>query len=295
MTPLARGDRLRYRAAVRSLGLALVLVASAAATAGARPSNPAFLGIGMMDLNGQGSGPCVVNEVTRDSGAEAAGVRIGDFVLALDGKPVATCDALIQAIQARDPGDLVRLDVRRPGAPALVRIDAQLLSRDEVLRRRLVGKPVPSATVIQVEDGSRRELAPERPRRTTTVIGWFSSRCEPCGRVLRGVSRWTTARSSRSAPIELLGATSGNDRSPADALADLRLIQRTLDVPLIYVDPDTFKSLAIHETDRVHFMVIDSRGIVQYVAPIAPSSEDADAALDELYAAVEQAARHASR
>ena len=38
-------------------------------------------------------------------------------------------------------------------------------------------------------------------------------------------------------------------------------------------------------------MVIDCRGIVQYAVPVVPSSDDADAVLDELYAAAEQAAR----
>ena len=38
-------------------------------------------------------------------------------------------------------------------------------------------------------------------------------------------------------------------------------------------------------------MVVDCRGIVQFVAPIAPDSDDLDAALDELLAAAEQAAR----
>jgi hypothetical protein len=45
------------------------------------------------------------------------------------------------------------------------------------------------------------------------------------------------------------------------------------------------------DIDRVHFMVIDGHGTVQYVAPIAPSSDDTRAALDELYAAAEQTAR----
>ena len=36
-------------------------------------------------------------------------------------------------------------------------------------------------------------------------------------------------------------------------------------------------------------MVIDCRGVVRFVAPIAPDADDLDAALDEVLAAAEQA------
>jgi hypothetical protein len=40
-------------------------------------------------------------------------------------------------------------------------------------------------------------------------------------------------------------------------------------------------------------MVIDAAGIVQYVTPLVPDADDQPAVLDELEAAVEQAAYHA--
>jgi len=43
------------------------------------------------------------------------------------------------------------------------------------------------------------------------------------------------------------------------------------------------------DDDRVYFFVIDCRGVVQLVAPIAPDADDIDASADEVAAAAEQA------
>ena len=47
----------------------------------------------------------------------------------------------------------------------------------------------------------------------------------------------------------------------------------------------------ISDRERLGVIVIDGRGTVQYVGPIAPNSDDTDAVLDELFAAADQAAR----
>jgi putative serine protease PepD len=47
--------------------------------------------------------------------AEAAGLQAGDLIVAIDGKPVADSSELIVAIRSKQPGDEVRLTVRRDG------------------------------------------------------------------------------------------------------------------------------------------------------------------------------------
>ena len=73
----------------------------------------------MLDLRYEGDGVRVVSEgadgqqpVTPDGPADAAGIRPGDVILAIDGRPVTDPDELIVAIRARTPGDSVRLTVR---------------------------------------------------------------------------------------------------------------------------------------------------------------------------------------
>ena len=275
--------------------LAFVLVLFGAATVYARPSNPAFLGIQMSDSGAPGAGPCVVTKITAGTGAASSGLRAGDMLMTLDGKDVPSCDALLTMVQAREPGQFVKIDVRRNGSVDVVSIKAQLLSRDEVLRRRLVGQPVPATNLMRVDDNSKNDLSITTNARRTTIVGWFNSKCANCDQVLASVARWTQ-KASKTSPIAVLAATAGNEhKSVTENLEDLKMMQRTLDVPLLVTDMATFDNFAINDIDRVHFMVIDCRGVVQYVAPIAPSGDDTAAVLDELYAAAEQTARRMSR
>jgi membrane-associated protease RseP (regulator of RpoE activity) len=266
---------------VRTLGLAAILCLGVTPAA-AKASNPAFLGVGMEDMNGRGTGPCVV--VTADSAASEAGLRIGDEFISIDTTPLATCDSLITAIQAREPGQLVKIDVRRSGAVLALKVN--LLSREEVLRRRFVGQVVPTATLLRVEDRQSGDLS---ARGKTTVIGWFDKNCVGCEGVFARVARWSRGK-SRS--ISVFGATAGDQRKTVEEnFQVMRDTARSFDVPLFLTDAETFKRFTITDNDRIHFMVVDCRGVVQHVAPVVPDGDDTSAVLDELYAATEQAAR----
>ena len=68
-----------------------------------------------------------------------------------------------------------------------------------------------------------------------------------------------------------------------------------LDVPLALADQVVYDELTVPDGERINFMVIDCRGVVRYVAPIAPNGDDTDAAIDELFAAAEQASRRSAK
>jgi hypothetical protein len=273
--------------------LALCIAAPAAAN---KASNPAFLGVGMDDSGGggvRGVGPCVINSVERGSGAEAAQLQPGDVFEKLDGASVTSCDSLVQLITSKTPGTTIQLEIRRHAQP--MKVKAELLTRDEILRRRLVGQPLPATELLRVDDRATTDLSSVK---RTTIVGWYPTNCAGCDAVLAAVGRWSRERTNKRAPIAVVAATAGDlgmRRSVADNLEQLRLAQRGLDVPLLAADYDTYTRFAMKDIDRVHFMVLDCRGEVAYVAPIVPNTDDTSAVLDELYAAAEQTARRMTR
>ncbi len=261
----------------------LVLIALSTTAYAGRPSNPAFLGIGMEDartrMNLDG---CWVDSVTPSSGADAAGLRVGDVIQALDGTPAASCQQLSDQIIGHAPGDLVHLDVIRLGERHTLR--AQLSSRAEILHRRFVNKPFDAQGAIDASDG--RDIDDGEWRGGTTIVVWFDiHRCGGCTGLLQHLADAVRASVTRErgSPPRIVAVTYGQ-------LDDLRARGAlSLGVPLVIVEPEQYEQAATSDTDRVFVMVLDGRGIVRFVTPIAYDDEAVDATLDEVVAAAEQA------
>jgi serine protease Do len=86
------------------------------------PQQPVYLGLGVQPAelpdhlrgNGQTRG-LLVAAVAADGPARAAGLLVGDLLLRLDGAPLERSQALIDALAARRPGDMIRLEIARGG------------------------------------------------------------------------------------------------------------------------------------------------------------------------------------
>jgi len=264
-----------------SLGLLVVLACVSPAWAD-EVSNPAFLGIGMRGGPGE---PCMITSVTKDSGASLAGLREADVVTHLDTTPITSCDSLVNAIQTREPGQVVKIEVRRGGT--LLTLEANLPSRADVLRKRFVGKPLPLTTLIRVDN---QKVADVSSRGKTTIMGWFlEDGCTTCASAFSSIEQWV--KDSKLPGISVVGVTASDRKSMPEMLADLKKVQRSFDVPLLATDTDTFGEISITDNKRIHFLVIDCRGVVSYAAPLKPDADDRTAVLEELFAATEQAAR----
>jgi hypothetical protein len=153
---------------------------------------------------------------------------------------------------------------------------------------------MPAAELVRVDDKASVDLGAVK---RTTIVGWFPTSCGGCTALLGAVARWNRERTDQRASVAVVAATSDPNmhRAVLENLEQLRLVQRSLEVPLLAADSDTYARFSMKDGDRVHFMVIDCRGIVQYVAPIVPDTDDTGAVLDELYAAAEQTARRMTR
>jgi membrane-associated protease RseP (regulator of RpoE activity) len=243
----------------------------------------------MQDAGGRG--PCMIEGATRNSPAEAAGLRSGDLVISVDDKPIANCAVLLGEITAHAPGDAVQIKLLRRGTAVAVRV--QLTTRDALLRK-VIGKPMVETNLIGVEDGARYELS--APHGVVTIVGLYNPACTDCAQLFSKFLDWSRSAARAGGPqVRVLAVTAG------ELLHDLQILQKSLDVPLATgeliasgqdIDASPFsRELVISDRERLGAIVIDGRGIVQYVGPIAPNSDDTDAVLDELFAAVDQARR----
>lgn len=263
----------------------------AASVADAKPSNPAFLGIGMHDVQGQQAGtgqalgPCMVDTITRGSGAKAAGLQSRDLLITIDGTAVTNCDAVLKVVQSHEPGDTVKIKVDRMGRPVV--LTASLVSRDEILRRRFVGQSMGATQVFGADDQRGYDLGSLRGK--TAIVGWFDVACTECRSVFTKLADWSRAQAGKpGVQLMPLAVMAGDPDVPT-------FRGMNLDVPLAIADRELYEEFTIPDKERINFMIVDCRGVVQYVAPIAPNSDDTDAVLDELFAAAEQASRRAGK
>ena len=73
-----------------------------------------FLGVNLADRNDGGSG-ALVAEVNAESPAEAAGLQVGDVVVAVDDQPINGSEGLVGVVRDHSPGDQVSIVVVRNG------------------------------------------------------------------------------------------------------------------------------------------------------------------------------------
>jgi len=260
---------------------AVPLLFEATASAAPRQSNPAFLGIGMPTRPQAGPQGCLVTEVTRDGPADEAGLEPLDTIIAFDELPLdlkQPCDQLVANITTHAPGDRIRVDILRNGVHRDV--VATLATRAEMVQRR-VGKRIGTTDLVDVDDPRRRYDLGDRAGKTY-VVGWFTERCTGCARVFDRIADGLKARSSSAFELAV---------TPRDYFDEMPAVRKGFSSPvaLAVADSLTFGSLAMDDPDRAFFMVIDCKGIVRLVTPIAPDSDDLDAAIDEVLAGATQA------
>jgi peroxiredoxin len=165
-----------------------------------------------------------------------------------------------------------------------VMIKATLSTRADVQHRCFVGQTLPQVETTDI-DNPENEIDLGQLRGKTTVLALFRlDHCVGCGPVLDRISDGIALRMKGDVSATVLGVTSHADNKEMPKRAGF-----SSTVPIAVADERDYSDLTLKETDRIQVMVLDCRGIVRFVAPLAPSSDDLDAAVDEVLAAVEQA------
>jgi putative serine protease PepD len=81
----------------------------------------AFLGVNLADATGGAEG-AVIGSVQSGSPAEQAGLKAGDLIIKINGKPVAGADTVVGAVRGYKPGTKVALTYVRNGSTATVTV-----------------------------------------------------------------------------------------------------------------------------------------------------------------------------
>ena len=68
-------------------------------------------------------------QITAGSGAQAAGLKAGDVITAIDDKPMTTIDGVLGYIRSRNVGDTVQVVVDRKGTTKTFSVTLRALSQ----------------------------------------------------------------------------------------------------------------------------------------------------------------------
>lgn len=89
----------------------------------------------------------VVRSVAADSPAADAGLQVGDLLTAIDGEAVDSPQALVDAVGARQPGDVVTLTVTRTGQSQPLKVEVTLGENPETAGKAYMGVSIGAAMI----------------------------------------------------------------------------------------------------------------------------------------------------
>ncbi len=254
--PIPRAVRLALAATLFAAAPAAAaeLPQSLPATAAVEPMPPAptpqppsgWLGLRLANRDGK----VVASAILSAGPADRAGLVAGDTILAINGQPVATSEAMIAIIRALPPASTV--DVSLGGAtPRTVKATlAERPKNDQDIFRKLVGSHFPSARGVGLDHKPVELAAAGQP----TVVYFWATWCPSCAR---------TAPQISALQQELGGAATIIALSPEDPLDVAAYAAKHSDLAYtIATDADLASIPQIWVAAYPSWLVIDRKGVI---------------------------------
>ena len=128
---------------------------------------PVVLGV-TLDTSGEEEG-LPVKEVQKDSGASEAGLKSGDVILEMEGRPVRSMEDLQELLGSKEPGDRIQVRLRRDGED--LELEVELKRRESVFEEKKTRNDAMSGRVSQRRSDFPRVLQTDLPLSVRSVGG----------------------------------------------------------------------------------------------------------------------------
>jgi peroxiredoxin len=212
-----------------------------------------------------------VRHVLRGSPAEAAGVKDGDRLIAIDNETLTGPGDVTRIVSGHAPGDALVVRVARGDGAASLRV--ALVARpssDEMLRMDRVGAFAPPWTALEPVGDAPASLGALRGK--VVLLDFWATWCRPCRALAPRLSALQARYGAQG--LQVLGVTT--DSAEAAAV----FAQRTAMRYPVAIDRKGETSRAYEVSALPTLFVIDKRGVVRDIA--VGYDEDAEAHVETL-------------
>jgi peroxiredoxin len=261
-----------------ALAVALAPPAAAADTARvpiAAPATAGWLGVAMDKGGLDGVG---LKHIVRSSPAEKAGLREGDHIVRIDGRPTTHASEVTRAVASRGAGETIVVSVTRAGATGRVapgtatqELDVRVTleprpAPDEVLRMDHLGAFAPPWANVKPIGGAPKSLVDLRGR--VVVLDFWATWCGACRLIAPRLSALQARFGAQG--LSVVGITTDEPEVAAN-------FARATDMKYsVVVDGEGETSRAYGIGSLPTLFVIDKRGVVREVGVgFDPSMEGA--------------------
>lgn len=224
---------------------------AARASAGETQAPQGWIGIGMK----QTDDGVLVADVFRSGPAAAAGLKVGDRLLRINARVVATPSDVSDLVRGLAPGTQVSFDVRRGGETRLLAGQIEVRpDRDQLIRREFVGFPAPSISELQTVSGS---VVPSwtQLRGHVVVLEFWASWCVACRALAPTLNDWHADLGPLG--VHILGVTMDPYEEAARASAHLGYP--------VFSDEDGQVTQRFQGTALPTLFIVDKQGVIAEV------------------------------